>query len=273
MINQPLNPRFHPPVILSSCLKTGSLYADPLITEGRNIPPPKKTNRRALVALKLAHTHNRSIEKQAPQLLTTRAKILLLISAGFALTLLIDIPLVHLIYVPADRGLVGSDSYWFFRLFGYLGTWITVGLLLIVYDRHRHRGTAVLFSAGLAGLIAETVKLIVARERPMIDGVLQDGGYRFRGIFSGFYATGKNLGFPSSHTAVAFGGCFMLAYFFRELRFWLVLLSLGCGVTRMLMGAHYASDVFGGALAGWVAAKIITRSLPRSVREKSELRK
>lgn len=169
---------------------------------------------------------------------------------------LLDFPLLHLFYQKDWQHVQNHDWYRLLRIMGYLGTWILVCIVYIAHDRHRHRGLAVLLSAGFAGLFAELLKLVIARERPVHDGVIQPGLYHFRGLFSGF-EDGSNLGLPSSHAAVAFGGCFMLIYFLPRTRNTLFLLALGCGITRMLTGAHFATDVYLGAVLGWACSRMM----------------
>ncbi len=171
---------------------------------------------------------------------------------------LLDFPLLHALYHDSLQHIEDHDWYRLLRIIGYMGTWIIVGSVYIVHDRHQHRGLAVFFSALLAGALAELLKLIIARERPVGPDGIQPGLYHFRGLFAGFQ-DGSGLGFPSSHAAVAFGGCLMLACFLPRAKTLLFCLALGCGITRMLSGAHFATDVMGGALLGWASAGIMCR--------------
>lgn len=177
-------------------------------------------------------------------------------AAGFLLFTLLDYPLLHLLYHEPLQHIEYHDWYRLLRIMGYMGTWFIVGAVYIAHDRNQHRGLAIIFSALLAGALAELLKLIVARERPIHNGEIQPGLYHFRGLFSGF-SDGSNLGFPSSHAAVAFGGCLMLACFLPKAQTLLFCLALGCGLTRMLSGAHFATDVLGGALLGWASARLL----------------
>lgn len=188
-----------------------------------------------------------------------RFRFTLFLLGAFAIISLLDYPLLHLLYIRPEREVHNNDWYRMLRIMGYMGSWAVVGGVFILHDRSRHRGLAVIFAPLLSGGMAELLKLIVGRERPHISkGVIEPGLYHFRGFFAGFQ-DGHGLGFPSSHPAVAFGGCLMLACFLPRARTLLVLLALGCGITRMVSGAHFASDVFGGAMLGWAAATIMCR--------------
>jgi membrane-associated phospholipid phosphatase len=165
-----------------------------------------------------------------------------------------------------DRSFESEDWYTLLRNIGFIGTWIVVALAFLLTDRNLKRAIPILISPVLAGLAAEVLKLIFARERPVSDAIIQEGGYHFRFPFSGFI-DGSNLGLPSSHTAVAFGGACILAFFLPKIRILLIALALGCGYSRMITGAHFASDVFLGALVGYAIARWIASSLPRHDRK------
>jgi undecaprenyl-diphosphatase len=67
---------------------------------------------------------------------------------------------------------------------------------------------------------------------------------------------------PSSHALVAFAGAAALARLFpRATPIWYAL-AVGCGITRLLSGAHFLSDVVVGALIGVSVA--ISLPAPRS---------
>jgi len=188
--------------------------------------------------------------------------VLVMILVGFLIFTVLDFLLLHVFYMGDDRSIEHHDWYRFLRVLGFLGTWAAVGVLFVLHDRNRHRGAAVFLSASSAGAIAELLKLVFGRERPVEDGVLQSGWYHFRPLFSGF-RDGSNLGLPSSHAAVAFGGCLMLAALVPNTRRFLLLLATGCAITRMLTGAHFGSDVYLGAVVGWLVSLFFVRVTPK----------
>lgn len=161
-----------------------------------------------------------------------------------------------------DRSFESKDWYTLLRNTGFVGTWIIVAAAFLLNDRHTKRALPLIVAPLLAGAAAELLKLIFVRERPVSDAIIQPGGYHFRTPLSGFI-DGHNLGLPSSHAAVAFAGCFMLAHFLPKLRPLLILLALGCAYSRLITGAHFASDVFLGALLGILIAKLFANSLPK----------
>lgn len=64
---------------------------------------------------------------------------------------------------------------------------------------------------------------------------------------------------PSSHAAVAFGGAWAVALLWPRLKGLALFLACGCGVTRMLTGDHFLSDVVAAGLLGWGAAVVAGR--------------
>jgi len=205
-------------------------------------------------------TYRSPIEKKRRRIARLRTTAIIL--AGFIILTLLDFPLLHLFYMGDDRSIENHDWYRMLRVVGYLGTWAVVGFLFILHDRNRHRGAAVFLSALTAGALAELLKLIIGRERPVDGNQLQEGWYHFRPFLSGF-TDGSNLGLPSSHAATAFGGCLMLAALLPNTRRFLILLALGCGITRMLTGAHFATDVYLGAIVGWLVSEFFVQRTPK----------
>jgi len=134
-----------------------------------------------------------------------------------------------------------------------------------------NRGLFIIFSATAAGLLAEILKRLIGRERPtrIINDELVYQGYRFKGLLQGFVDS-SNLGLPSSHAATAAGGVFAICYLWPkappigQLGIWLIGLVavLGCSLTRILAGAHFASDVYAGMVIGWASAWLLSHLLP-----------
>lgn len=177
--------------------------------------------------------------------------------AGFVLLTVLDWPLAHLLM---RRSTMGEDWYGMFRSVGYLPTWLIVAAAFVLADRSWGRGSLIAGSATLAGAAAELLKMIVGRERPMDNGELKSGiWYDFRSPLGGF-ADSHNLGFPSSHTAVAFGGACMVWLLIPRVRVVMLLAAAGCGMTRLLAGAHFSTDVYGGALTGMIVAWWLARA-------------
>lgn len=194
---------------------------------------------------------------------------------GIWLAILVGYFVVWALDGPAWRASPGksieqADWYQFFRAAGYLPTWLTIALAMLLHDQpwraHRRRTTGgppagacgptgtralvVASAATVSGIVAELLKLIVARERPG-----PAGEHIYRPIFSGLWDS-TNLGLPSSHAAVAMGGAMALAIVLP--RTWPVALAaaVGCGATRVLSRAHFLSDVYVGFAVAYAVMQL-----------------
>jgi len=163
----------------------------------------------------------------------------------------------------------GKDWGRFFRIAGFLPTWMLGSLALILHDRGSTspaprrfwwRGLLLTIAPLVSGLMCEVLKIMLRRERPN----LHDGTYYFRG-FADHPLSTSAIGLPSSHVMVAFGGAAMASYLFpRTWPAWM-LFAAGCALTRVAAGAHFLSDVVLAGIAGAFVARLLwQRFRPRA---------
>jgi membrane-associated phospholipid phosphatase len=159
-----------------------------------------------------------------------------------------------------------NDRDWgrLLRVTGSLVFWLPLALaarLALHRSSAEQPGRAWLLFWGpaIAGGVGELLKLLVRRERP----AFADGEYVFRAFAERPWST-TSLGFPSSHVMVAFGGAAILSRLFPGTAPVAYLLAAGCAATRILARAHFASDVVGAALAGWLVGALIWRRFGRA---------
>ncbi len=179
--------------------------------------------------------------------------------AATAVAMLVDRTAFELFNAPR---VYDGDFGRLLRVIGFLGTWLVLSWAVSLQhdDSAPRKALAVrrawlLFvSPMLAGALAEVLKVVVRRERPAI----HDGAYGFRPWDERTWS-GAGLAFPSSHTAVAFGGAFMLARLFPRARWVGYVLAAGCGVTRVVARAHFVSDVVFAAGLGWFVSWLLWR--------------
>ena len=118
--------------------------------------------------------------------------------------------------------------------------------------RVARRATMIALTPLLSAGLAELLKGLSRRQRPIIalDESGLGGWYHFRWWWDGPFRW-EGLGFASSHAAAAFGLAFALcAIWPRWAGIWLIT-AVFVGFSRMLTGAHFLSDVFGGLMAGY----------------------
>jgi undecaprenyl-diphosphatase len=81
--------------------------------------------------------------------------------------------------------------------------------------------------------------------------------------FDAFALKATFASFPSGHTITAFATCLALGYFIPRLRWPLLLLACLVGVSRVVISAHYASDVVAGAAIGFGTTYLLRRAFAR----------
>jgi undecaprenyl-diphosphatase len=128
----------------------------------------------------------------------------------------------------------------------YLMQWMThLGSVLVVmvlmtslflWGEKKRKWIAVLWMSFLSSaVVCAIIKLIVERPRPM------DFAFPILGS-----------SFPSIHAAIAFSTVPVLDREFPVFKWFWILFAVGVGVSRVYFQYHYISDVFAGALIGYV---------------------
>jgi len=105
-----------------------------------------------------------------------------------------------------------------------------------------------------SGLLSQILKRLIGRARPRLFD--EHGPFHF--VFPGFPSTYAS--FPSGHTITAFACAAALAWFVPRWRWPLFALAALVGVSRVAVGAHYASDVVAGAAIGCLSAAALRRA-------------
>ncbi|MEM9372904.1 MAG: phosphatase PAP2 family protein [Planctomycetota bacterium] len=193
-----------------------------------------------------------------------RRALAVFIVALIVLTML-DPAIARAVWIPDREGLDSKDFYATVRSLGALWIWIAITLVIYLHDRVWDRAGSVFLATVIAGLVAEGVKRVIPRGRPVDGHGIAESWHRWRPLFSGF-ADDSNLGLPSSHAAVAFAGCLVLAAFLPRARWLLWGLAILCGFSRMASGAHFASDILVGGAIGWWWARFFEPPKPDRAR-------
>jgi len=199
-------------------------------------------------------------ERNARLLWLLKLAALALISAALFLAAMhFDKPVFELVN---NRHGVEQWFYLAMRQLGELVTWVAIAVVAMLVDvlwsKRRsvlgafERGLLIIWSPTLAGISASLLKLMIRRERPDAHG----GAYFFR-PWSEMTWDSSNLGLPSGHAAVAFGGAWILSMMYPRLApLWLLGATL-CGLSRLMTQAHFLSDVFAGGVLGFACAWVM----------------
>lgn len=150
-----------------------------------------------------------------------------------------------------------EPAWWWCGLWAYGRLWVWVGVSVVVLGRALVRGEArnralilaitPLAAAAVAGGLADGLKPFLCRMRP--EHAVAPAVYAFVDFMKNF-PNGSGLGLPSSHAAVSMGGAVAILRMFPRVGWVAVGLALGTCASRVMVGAHYPSDVYVGAWIG-----------------------
>ncbi|HVC98781.1 MAG TPA: phosphatase PAP2 family protein, partial [Pirellulales bacterium] len=114
-----------------------------------------------------------------------------------------------------------------------------------------------------AGLAANIGKLLIARRRPSgFDLAAGNVWQTFEAPFP-FGAGGSSLqSFPSAHTATAVAFALLLSCLYPHARRLFIALAVLVALQRLQCGAHFLSDICGGAAVGWFVTVASFRFAP-----------
>jgi membrane-associated phospholipid phosphatase len=133
----------------------------------------------------------------------------------------------------------GADVPSFYRrLSGYIGV----------------RALFLFGTVGISGIAVNIIKPLLGRARPLL--WLRDGLYGFE-PFS--YFTPLWNGMPSGHATTAFALAFSLAKLYPRGRPLWFAYALLLALSRLMVNAHYLSDVFAGVLLGWLTVRLFSQ--------------
>ena len=108
-----------------------------------------------------------------------------------------------------------------------------------------------------AFLTTGILKVLIGRSRPIIYEALNKSVFvpgTYEHVFNSM---------PSGHTAVSFAGLVMLGMLFPKVKWATWTLAILIGMSRLYVGAHWASDVIFGAFIGMLCADIVKSILKK----------
>lgn len=128
------------------------------------------------------------------------------------------------------------------KLLGRIGehgaVWVAIGVMLAILDSDRRGEWLAAAALGPAAIgLNFAVKLLVRRQRPVLEGLPPLGG------------APSSLSLPSAHATASFAAATAMTRIDSEAAV-LFALALAIALCRPYLGMHYPSDVLAGALLG-----------------------
>jgi membrane-associated phospholipid phosphatase len=138
--------------------------------------------------------------------------------------------------------------------FGHIGVTVAIACALCVWHPWRWRAGAYLIASGLAGAaMYAVIKWSVGRIRPF-KGVDAFDWQPFGGGMHGLFIGVPNATFPSGHATLVFLTAACLRRLYPRWGPVLYGVAVLVGLSRVIRGAHYPSDVVAGAALGVLTA-------------------
>lgn len=139
---------------------------------------------------------------------------------------------------------------------------LTIGFIILL--KNKTNSTSVAINLILVFLLNRLLKIIIARPRPEVLKIVQEKGYSF----------------PSGHTMVSTGFYGFLIYLIykniksKKIKYPLIvtlaILILLIGISRVYLGAHYATDVIGGWIIGTLYLAFFIKYAYKKILKKSK---
>lgn len=196
----------------------------------------------------------------------------------FCVGVLLGLAILSQLDVWASRGAIGWPDQWrapFFSITDYgVSDWVLIPSLLVVilavpaalllrrlprlvaYEIAMLSGF-IFLGVGLPGLLSNLLKRLVGRGRPVeFDTV---GAFFFQPIVNAW----NFQSFPSGHTTTAIALAFVIGFLWPRLFLLFFGIGILVGISRVPVGMHYPTDVFGGMIVGMLGAYLVRNLFAR----------
>ena len=152
----------------------------------------------------------------------------------------------------SDYGLIGSALFCAVAIF--LRRRVTSSAAAASLSLYAGRAFFIFTCIALSGIFSQLLKHLFGRARPKLFDMV--GAFHF----DAFSFSARLASFPSGHTVTAFALALSLSLFLPRWRWPLLVIAALVGLSRIVLGQHYPSDVLAGALLGLGSVLLLRRA-------------
>ena len=148
-----------------------------------------------------------------------------------------------------------GDSLWYFSIvfFVFLLSFVCEKTKLIAIKKSQYLKNICLFSffyLALVGLITQILKHIIGRPRPNHTNFDVGASFNFFSTDASFHS------FPSGHSSTIFAVAIILSLLVPRLRIFFLLMAIVVAFSRVVVGAHFITDIVAGGVVATITYKV-----------------
>ena len=156
---------------------------------------------------------------------------------------------------------LGSSSWYFaISIIGFGVVYLNKRFGLIQIEKQKKISNFFIssfFYILVVGIVTQVLKHIVGRPRPNHTNFEDSFGFNFFTFDSNFHS------FPSGHSSTIFIVCFVLVATFPKLKYFFYFLASVIALSRVVVGAHFFTDIVAGAILALISFKVINTILEK----------
>ena len=159
------------------------------------------------------------------------------------------------------KSLFGTLTHFGDSLYFFVPTILIWSLIKIIKSKNQIMETIsdislfIFLNILLSGIVTQILKHIIGRPRPVLYN-----GFELKSLDI-IQFDSKWHSFPSGHTATIFAFIFCMIFLFPKIKNALITIAIIIASTRVIVGAHFISDIFGGTLVAYLSTIFISKKL------------
>ncbi len=161
------------------------------------------------------------------------------------------------------KSLFGTLTHFGDSLYFFIPTILIWSVVKIIKNKNQTLNTIseislfIFLNILLSGIVTQILKHIIGRPRPVLFNGFEQKSLSIISFDSKWHS------FPSGHTATIFAFIFCMVFLFPKIKNILLTIAIIIASTRVVVGAHFISDIFGGTLIAYLSSIFISKNLAR----------